>query len=151
MNAYRREVERDAAVDELASDWKSETRATVLLGTKEFLERMQKLLEGDHREQTGIRKAKAGTLSWETITSAVSEAWGQEWELLRSGYGNAALAAALYFAREHSDKTLRELGELAGGMHYPAVTIAVRRFAKRLQTDKVLAKKVRRMTKMLLV
>jgi hypothetical protein len=28
----------------------------------------------------------------------------------------------------YSDKTLRELGELAGGMQYPAVTMAVRRF-----------------------
>jgi hypothetical protein len=33
--------------------------------------------------------------------------------------------------RHHSDKTLRELGQLAGGMHYPAVTMAVRRFEAR--------------------
>jgi hypothetical protein len=57
----------------------------MLLGPREFVERMKKLLEGDHREQTGIRKAKEGNLNWETITS-ISEVWGQDWGLLRAGY-----------------------------------------------------------------
>jgi putative transposase len=147
--AYRRELERSAAVEELADDWKGELKATLLLGSSEFVERMKKLLEGNHREQTGIRKAKGGSLSWEAITSAVSEIWGQDWELLRSGYGHGGLAAALYFGRNHSDRTLRELGELAGGMQYPAVTMAIRRFSERLASDKVLAKKVKRLAKML--
>jgi putative transposase len=134
--AYRRELEQAAAVDELGSDWKSELKATLLLGPSEFVERMKKLLKGDHREQTGIRKAKQGSLTWETITSAVSKVWGQDWELLRAGYGNGALGAALYFGRTHSDRTLRELGQLAGGMQYPAVTMAIRRFTKRLESDK---------------
>ena len=151
MQTYRREIEREAAVAEFSSDWKSEIKATVLLGSRQFVEQMRKRLEGDHREQTGIRKAKEKTLSWEAITSAVSELWGEDWQLLQSGYGNGALAAALYFARSHSDKTLRELGQLAGGMQYPAVTMAVRRFAKRLESDKTLAKKVKRLNTMLLV
>ena len=123
----------------------------MLLGPREFVERMKKLLEGDHREQTGIRKAKEGNLNWETITSAISEVWGQDWEVLRAGYGTGALAAALYFGRNYSDRTLRELGQLAGGMQYPAVTMAIRRFGKRLESDKSLAKKVKRLNKLLLV
>jgi hypothetical protein len=54
----------------------------MLLGPREFVDRMKKLLEGDHREQTGIRKAKEGNLNWETITSAISEVWGQDWEVM---------------------------------------------------------------------
>ena len=148
---YRRELEQAAAVGELNSDWKRELKATLLLGSSEFVERMKKLLEGDRREQTGIRKALTGGLSWETITSAVSKVWGQNWELLRAGYGNGALAAALYLGRNHSDQTLRELGALAGGMQYPAVTMAIRRFATRLESDKNLAKKIKRLNRMLLV
>lgn len=148
---YRRELEQAAAVGEPSSDWKEELKATLLLGSSEFVERMKKLLQGDRREQTGIRRALAGTVSWETITSAVSKVWGQDWELLRAGYGNGALAAALYLARNHSDKTLRELGELAGGMQYPAVTMAIRRLATRLESDKNLAKKIKRLNRMLLV
>jgi hypothetical protein len=36
-------------------------------------------------------------------------------------------------------------------MQYPAVTIAVRRFTKRLEGDKTLAKKIKRIEKLLLV
>ncbi|MBV8214127.1 MAG: transposase [Verrucomicrobia bacterium] len=72
MAAYRRELEQAAAVDEVGGDWKNELKATLLLGPSELVERMKQLLEGDHQEQTGIRKAKEGTLSWQTITLAVS-------------------------------------------------------------------------------
>jgi putative transposase len=149
MAAYRRELEQAAAVEKLANDWKDELKATLLLGSSEFVEKMKKLLEGDHREQTGIREAKEGNLSWEAITAAVSEVWGQDWELLRAGYGNGALAAALYFGRNYSDRSLHELGQLAGGMQYPAVTMAIRRFSDRLPSDKALAKKVKRLARVL--
>jgi hypothetical protein len=36
-------------------------------------------------------------------------------------------------------------------MQYPAVTMAIRRLAKRLETNKALAKKVKRVEKMLFV
>jgi hypothetical protein len=44
-------------------------------------------------------------------------------ETLHTGHGNGALGAALYLARKHSDKTLRELRGLAGGMQYPALKV----------------------------
>jgi hypothetical protein len=46
---------------------------------------------------------------------------------------------------------LRALGEQAGGMQYPAVTMAIRRFTKRLETDVSLARKITRLRAMLLV
>jgi hypothetical protein len=70
---------------------------------------------------------------------------------LRAGYSNRALSAALYLGRNYFDKTLRELGELAGGMQYPAMTMAIRRFANRLETGATLARKVKRLQPMLLV
>jgi hypothetical protein len=48
-------------------------------------------------------------------------------------------------------ETLRELGGLAGGMQYPAVTMTIRRLAKRLETAEALAKKVKRVERMLFV
>lgn len=151
MAAYRRALERDAALGESASDWKAELRATMLLGSAKFVARMKKRLAGNRREQTGIRKASAGSLNWKTITKAVSQTWGQDWDHLQTAYGNGALGAALYFGRNYSDNTLRELGQLAGGMNYPAVTMAVRRFSERLETDAALAKKVSRLSRMLSV
>jgi putative transposase len=149
--AYRREVEQAAALGQLETDWKGELKATLLLGPTEFVERMKKLLKGDRREQTAVRKADQGTLSWEAITWAVSRLWGQDWEALQAARGNGALGAALYLGRNYSDRTLRELGELAGGMQYPAVTMAVRRFAKRLETDRALARQIKRAQRLLLV
>jgi hypothetical protein len=52
-----------------------------------------------------------------------------------------------YVRRNCSVRSLRELGELAGGMQYPAVTIAIRRFAVRLKTDAHVAKKTRNLKK----
>jgi chromosomal replication initiation ATPase DnaA len=71
--------------------------------------------------------------------------------MLRTDHGNGALGTALYLARKHSDKTLRELGRLADGMRYSAVTMAIRPLAKRLETDKALARKVKRVEKILFV
>ena len=147
--AYRRELERAAAADQLETDWKTELKASLLLGSSDFVGRMKKRLSGDRREQTALRKASQGALSWNRITAAVSQLWDQDWELLRTSYGTGALPAALYLARNHSDQTLRELGALAGGMQYPAVTMAIRRFTNRLKTDKTLAIKVKQLERML--
>ena len=151
VKRYQRELEEAAGLGELETDWKGELNATLLLGSNEFVVRMKKLLKGDRREQTGLRKAVGGTISWEAISATIGEVWGQDWETLAAGHGNGALGAALYLARKHSYKTLRELGGLAGGMQYPAVTMAIRRLAKRLETDKALARKVKRVEKMLFI
>lgn len=54
---YQRELEEAAGLGELETDWKGELSATLLLGSNEFVVRMKKLLKGDRREQTGLRKA----------------------------------------------------------------------------------------------
>ena len=45
----------------------------------------------------------------------------------------------MYVARSHSDRTLPESGQLAGGMEYPAVTMAIRRLEARWSSDQSLA------------
>jgi putative transposase len=148
---YRRQLEEAAAVGLWETGWKTDVKAMLLLGSEKFVDRMKGLLRGDRREQTGLRKASQRSLSWEEVTAAVSKLWGEDWERLRTGYGSGALPAALYLEHNYSDKSLRELGELAGGMQYPAVAMAVRRFAKRLQTDAALAKKIKRVREVLLI
>jgi hypothetical protein len=51
--------------------------ATLLLGSNEFVARMKKLLKGDRREQTGLRKVGGETISWEAISATIGEVWGQ--------------------------------------------------------------------------
>ena len=133
---YRKQLEQAAAVGQWETGWKEQIKMTLLLGENEFVQRMQKLLKGDSREQHAVRQSAAqGALSWEAITAAVSQVWDGDWQKISTRHGNSAKAAALHLARNHSDKSLRELGALAGGMQYPAVTMAIRRFEQRLGTD----------------
>jgi chromosomal replication initiation ATPase DnaA len=112
---------------------------------------MSQLLKGDRREQTSLRNIRSGRLSWKQVTEAVSAVWDQEWQTLSTAHGNAARSVALYVARHHSDRTLRELAQLAGGMEYPAATMAIRRLERPLKFDKDLAKKMQRVLKLLRV
>jgi putative transposase len=150
-NQYRRELEEAAGLGEWETDWKDKVKAMLLVGSQDFMERMSQLLKGDRREQTSLRNIEAGHLSWKQITEAVSAIWDQEWQTLSTVHGNGARSVALYVARHHSDCTLRELAQLAGAMEYPAVTMAIRRLERRLQSDKNLAKKMQRVLRLLQV
>jgi hypothetical protein len=46
---------------------------------------------------------------------------------------------------------LRELGDLGGGIEYPAVSIAITRIGKRLKIDRGLQKKLKRVAQLLKV
>ena len=68
---------------------------------------------------------------------------------LSTRHGGSAKVPALHLARYHNDQSLRELGALVGGMQNPAVTMAIRRFEQRLGPTALLAKKIKRLCKML--
>jgi hypothetical protein len=73
---------------------------------------------------------------------AVSNVWNEPWEELLSARGTGALQTALFIGRIRGRLSLKELGQLAGGIHHNAVGIAIRRFTQRLQTDRALLEKV---------
>ena len=148
---YRGELEEAAGLGEWETDWKDNVKAMLLVGSQDFVEHMSQLLKGDRREQTSLRTIRSGRLSWKQITEAVSSVGDQKWQTLSTAHGNAARSVALYVARHYSDRTLRELAQLAGGMEYPAATMAIRRLERRLKSDKGLAKKIERVLRMLQV
>ena len=149
--SYRRALEEAAGLGHWETDWKSEVKAMLLLGSEQFVDRMKGLLKGDRREQTSLRHARTKVLSWNEITLAVAKAWKSEWEIAKQTHGSGALAAALYVSRHYSDRSLRELGQAVGGMEYPAVTMAIRRFERRLAVDKTLKTRLDGVLKMLQV
>jgi hypothetical protein len=146
---YRRELEKMAALGDWQADWKHQVSASVLLGSKAFVRQMHKLLRGNRAEQPGLRQSERLTLDWKSICAAVSEVWKCDWVELSSRRGNGALPAALYLARNFAGMRLAELGEMAGGVAYPAVSVAIKRFENRLITDRNLQKKVKAVRKML--
>ena len=149
--SYRQALEEAAGLGRWETDWKKEVKAMLLLGSEQFVDRMKALLKGDRREQTTLRQVRTKVLSWKEITQAVAKAWDTEWEIAKETYGSGALAAALYVSRHYTDHSLRELGQLVEGMEYPAVTMAIRRFEKRLPVDRTLTKRLNYVLKMLQV
>ena len=111
---------------------------------------MEGLLNGDRREQTSLRQRGTDFVVAGDHSSRC-QGLDLEWEAARDTHRSGALAAALYVSRHYSDHSLRELGQLAGGMEYAAVTVAIRRFEKRLLVDKKLAKRLNHTLKMLQV
>jgi hypothetical protein len=104
---------------------------------------MVKLLKGDRNEQGGLRHSERLSLDWPTICAAVGTIWKGDWNDLAKSRGNGALPAAWYLARNFAGMRLAELGQVAGGVAYPAVSIAITRFEKRLKIDRALRRKLK--------
>jgi hypothetical protein len=130
QQAFRHQLQDAAAGGCCATDWKAQVKYTVFLGSAEFITQMRKLLRGDRDQQTGVRRGAVEALAWSQIVQAVSRVWNQPWEELLSARGSGARETALFLARTQGRLSLKELGKLAGGMHYNAVGIAIRRFAR---------------------
>jgi hypothetical protein len=120
-----------AAIGRWETDWKAQVKYMVFLGSAEFGAQMRKLLRGDRNQQTGVRRGALEALTWTQIVQAVSNVWNKPWEKLLSARGTGARRL-----------NLKELGQLAGGIHHKAVGIAIRRFTQRLRSDRTLLEKV---------
>ena len=83
------------------------------------------------------------------IIGAIATVWKEPWEVICVQRGNGALGLAYYLGQRHAGITLRELGRCVGGVEYPAVSLAIARFEKRLKTDRSLEKKLKQVFKLL--
>jgi putative transposase len=146
---YRRQLEEMAAMGDWQTDWKDKVSASVLLGPEPFVREMIKLFKGNRVEQLGLRESDRLRLDWASICAAVSAVWSDEWDALRTRRGNNALPAAWYIGRNFAGMRLAELGEAAGGIAYPAVSVAIKRFVKRLRIDRELRGKLTTVEKLL--
>jgi hypothetical protein len=102
---------------------------------------MRKLLRGDRDQQTGVRRGAVKRVAWTQIVQAVSAVWDWPWKELLCARGSGARETALFFGRHYGRLNLKELGQLAGGIHHNAVSIAIRRFTERLKGDSTLVAK----------
>jgi putative transposase len=146
---YRRELEELAATGDWQAEWKGQVAASVVVGSEAFVREMIKHLKGNRREQPGLRQSERLGLDWQNICEAVGRVWRGDWPDLSARRGNGALPAAWYIARNYAGMRLAELGQVAGEVAYPAVSVAIKRFEKRLKVDRELAKKIKAVRTML--
>ena len=120
----------------------------MILGTKRFVEDLRQRMGGLNREHSR-RRALSPRPRWEQVLKAVESVRGQKWGEFRDRYGDWGRELALYLGRMEAALSLRELGEVAGGVDYAAVSMAIKRFERRLSRDKTLRQVVAKTTQLL--
>jgi putative transposase len=135
-DSYRKWIE-DHVRQHVAEVEEEEIPKTLVAGSPGFRESMRPLLQGDRREQPELRQWDQA-IPFETIVTAVESAKGESWDAFRERHGDGGRDLVFHLARRHSGLTLRQIGEKGGGLHYVAVSNALRRFEKRLESDRLL-------------
>ena len=87
------------------------------------------------------------TFSQKNTLLSLENVWAQGWDALATARGNGALPAAFLIGQKYAGLRLKEMGQLAGGLEYPAVNAAIARFEKRLKIDRELQKKIKKVAK----
>ncbi len=129
-DAFRQYTEQPLWQGTLACPW-DRLVAGLVLGTESFARSLKQGLRIREREQRQARNLTR-PLSWPQIVAALERARGEKWADFSLRHGDWGRDAALWFGRRQGRL---KLGELAGGIDYAAVSVAVRRFGQRLAKD----------------
>jgi hypothetical protein len=134
--AYREHVESAVRQGVMESPWEK-VIAQVMLGGVAFVEELRRQVRGNEREQPSLKGLKHRP-SLQTIVGVVEGVKGETWEQFRDRYGDSGRDLVLWLGRTRGGFGLRELGQLAGGLDYTSVSLAVKRFEKRRDREKSL-------------
>ena len=117
----------------------------VVLGGAEFLARLRQHVTGDAREQRGARRLAMARPTLAEVIGWVERVKGESWADFRDRHGDSGRDLVLYLGRRVCGLKLKELAQAASLRDYSAVTLAVKRFEKRLgrnQADQAQLKRV---------
>jgi hypothetical protein len=135
--SYREYVEKAAREGLQQTPWEK-LQSAVVLGSDAFVKQIQGSgQKADRREQpSGSLLDKRPSFS--QVVEVVESIKGESWNQFAGRYKDWGRMMVLALARQHCGLKLRELGELAGGMDYATVGMAIRRFQNRVNKDATL-------------
>lgn len=110
-------------------------RATVAIGRTSFVEQARRAVKILTKEQPG-RKELERLAGWDRIVGVVERERGEKYAAFANRHGDSGRDLVLYLARHKSGLTLRQIGELAGGLEYKTVGKAVQRCENRMSSPK---------------
>ena len=142
-HVYAQYVEQAVRERLPASPWE-QVHAQLVLGGKQFLDKVRKAVAGSAREQPQQRALKRRP-RWEKVLQTVQELKQEKWAAFRDRHGDWGRDLALYLGRRECGLSLCELGKAAGGVDYAAVSAAIKRFERRLAREHSLGKIVETM------
>jgi putative transposase len=141
QEAYAKYVEEAIREGLEQSPWEH-LEGQLILGTKRFVEQVRGQIRGLVREQPQ-RRALLKRPRWDQVIKVVEKIRGARWIEFRDRHGDWGRELALYLGRKQGALSLRELGAAVGGVDYAAVSVAVKRFERRLARDKTLRQAVK--------
>jgi len=133
---YREYVEAAVREGREKSPWE-QLKDQVVLGGEEFLENLRRHVVGNAREQRGVRRLAVACPMLSEVIASVEKVKGERWGEFRDRHGDSGRDLVLYLGRRRCGLKLQELAGAAGMTDYSTVSIAIRRFEKRLRRSKV--------------
>jgi len=134
---YRDYVERAVREGLEKSPWE-EVREQVVLGSQEFVRRLQSGAADPGRQEQALARipAPAARPDWKLVVRCVEQIQGEKWKEFRERHGERARDLAIYLGRRHSGLTLMELAKAAGLNSDASVAACLKRFSVRLASDR---------------
>jgi hypothetical protein len=86
-------------------------------------------------------------IDWDRIIAVIEKLWGEAWEEISQRYGDPESELAILIVRRYGGRSLLQIGDAVGGLRYLAVSDAVRRTSARLETDRALDKRIKKLCK----
>lgn len=131
---YRAYVE-EALREGLAESPLEKVEAQLVLGGAELLRRVRQALGGGRRrEQSGARRLAQRDFA--EVMATVATLKGERWEDFRDRHGDWGRDLALWLGRRHCGLKLAQLGRAVGGIDYATVSVACRRWEKRVTSER---------------
>jgi REP element-mobilizing transposase RayT len=145
---YREYVENTLRGGMLASPWE-QLKEQVVLGGPLFLEKLRPHVKGNAREQCGAARLARARPQLGEVIAAMEKLRGQSWAGFRDRHGDHGRDLVLYVGQRVCGMKLRELAAATGMTEYSAASIAIRRFARRLEYGEVERAELRQLCQML--
>ena len=133
---YREYVEASLREGLEESPWE-QLKEQVVLGGEKFVEKLRQHLDGNAREQRGARPLAVARPTLSQVIASVETVKGEGWEEFRDRHGDSGRDLALYVGWRACGLKLQELAGAEGMTDYSTVSIAVRRFEKRLRKSQI--------------
>ena len=133
---YQEYVEEAVREGLAKSPWE-QLQEQVVLGGEEFLEELRAYVAGDAKEQRGVRRLAEARPKLSEVIAKVEKVKGETWAEFGERHGDHGRDLVLYVGQRVCGLKLQELAAAAGMSDYRAVSMAIRRFEKRLRRGNV--------------
>jgi REP element-mobilizing transposase RayT len=132
---YREYVESAIREGLAKSPWET-LQDQVVLGGEEFLKKLRTHVTGNAQEQRGAKRLAQSRPKLEAVIASVEKVKGCTWEKIRDRYGDDGRDVVMYVGRRAGGLKLAELATALGMTGYKAVSMAIRRYERRLDRSK---------------